>query len=393
MVNVSDVGNGIDTITINDTTNFKITLNGSSGDVYRTGTIENNTLLAIGSYSLNVTANDTLGVTNITRFFITVQDTTAPTWNQTPTNQAVTYTSPFSYQVNASDPSGLGLYSLNATSNFTINSSTGLIENSTGLVINTILTITISVNDTYGNILSATITITVQDPTPYGAITVNPVSGGTEFKDGEVANIGIQVVNASNSPVTSATCKVSIFSPDMVALVSSAAIPYQPSTLATYTYAYTIPDSEGVYTWEVECNSTDGYADYAGGQFHNSDWSNKIKGGGNMSVLIFGVLAFTFLLLSVIMRFKHTTDEEGNAVSTNVLSIYLFEIMGLLMAQIGIKTVVEEIIEDYSASMANTAGVGVTIFNIFIYLYVGILLLKTVLYIAKEFMSSQQWND
>ncbi|GAG98183.1 unnamed protein product, partial [marine sediment metagenome] len=99
---------------INDTTNFKINA--------ATGLIENNTLLPVGNLSFIVFVNDTTGNTLNATVFIETLDTTPPTWNQTPQGFGFIYGRNVTYQVNASDPSGLDVYSLSDSSNFTINS-------------------------------------------------------------------------------------------------------------------------------------------------------------------------------------------------------------------------------------------------------------------------------
>jgi len=148
-------GSGISKYKINDTTNFQINVDN--------GTITNKTGLNIGFYLINVSVNDTIGNINSSIFKVTVQDTTAPTWNQTPTNQEVNYPDAFSYQVNASDLSPLSTYYIDDTTNFTIDSTTGIIINNTLLIGNKIYGLNVSVNDTIGNILSQLINITVND--------------------------------------------------------------------------------------------------------------------------------------------------------------------------------------------------------------------------------------
>ena len=59
-----------DTYFINDTTKFKI--NSSNG------TVQNNTVLGIGTYQLNVSVNDTSGNVNSTYYQVTVQVSVAP---------------------------------------------------------------------------------------------------------------------------------------------------------------------------------------------------------------------------------------------------------------------------------------------------------------------------
>ena len=88
-----------------------------------------------------------------------LNDTTAPTWVQTPANQTVNYGQPFGYKVNATDDIAISAYSVNDTANFAINSS-GYVTNNTLLDVGT-YGLNITVNDTSGNKNSALVTVTV----------------------------------------------------------------------------------------------------------------------------------------------------------------------------------------------------------------------------------------
>ncbi|TFG27083.1 hypothetical protein EU527_18985 [Candidatus Thorarchaeota archaeon] len=101
---------------------------------------------------------------------VTVTDTTGPSWVTIPTDQEITVGESFSYQVIASDLSGIGSYSLNDTVHFQI-SAMGLITNTVPLEIG-IYGLQITIVDIYGNELTAAITVTViaappSDMTPY----------------------------------------------------------------------------------------------------------------------------------------------------------------------------------------------------------------------------------
>ena len=69
-----DITTGMENIFVNDTTNFKITTNGTAGDFSMSAAIENDTGLSIGKYYLNITANDTEGKTVSETIEIWVQD-------------------------------------------------------------------------------------------------------------------------------------------------------------------------------------------------------------------------------------------------------------------------------------------------------------------------------
>jgi len=159
-VNVTDDYN-ISTITVNDTTNFKITVNGSANDKYRSGLIENNTYLSLTSYSLNISASDEPGRVTSHIITITVQDTTPPTWDQTPTDQNNEFGEYFSYQVNASDLL-LDAYGINDTTNF--NLTGGLITSAYIGSTTDSYSLNITANDTSGNTISVVISINPVTP-------------------------------------------------------------------------------------------------------------------------------------------------------------------------------------------------------------------------------------
>lgn len=89
------------------------------------------------------------------------EDHDAPIWDQTPKDQIVEYGEYFTYDINASDISGIAHYWINDTSNFYINTD--------GLIISiTILNVgeywlEIRAYDPYDNFISAEIKITVNN--------------------------------------------------------------------------------------------------------------------------------------------------------------------------------------------------------------------------------------
>ncbi len=87
-----------------------------------------------------------------------------PTWDQMPTNQTLEFGITFLYDINASDTSGINAYWINDTSNFQIDLA-GIITNITTLFAGEYW-LEVSVNDTYGNILSTTIKITIEPASP-----------------------------------------------------------------------------------------------------------------------------------------------------------------------------------------------------------------------------------
>ncbi|MGQ4911344.1 MAG: LVIVD repeat-containing protein [Candidatus Thorarchaeota archaeon] len=139
---------------LNDTVHFSID---------SLGLVTNNTPLDIGVYGLQVWVNDTAGNTATAEFSITVLDTRPPEWVVEPTDQVVEAGDPFSYELTATDPSGIDHWWINDTVHFTI-SSTGLVTNITALEAGE-YSIEVRVYDPYGHYSSAVITITVEAAT------------------------------------------------------------------------------------------------------------------------------------------------------------------------------------------------------------------------------------
>ncbi|MCK4963014.1 MAG: hypothetical protein KAS19_11035, partial [Anaerolineales bacterium] len=152
-LNASDPS-GIDTWWLNDTVHFTMDPN--------TGIITNATVLPVDTYGLQIWVNDTVNNIQTTTFTVTVQDTTPPTWDQTPTDQTIELGNPFRYDLNATDPSGLDMWWLNDTAHFTMDPNTGIITNATALPMG-IYGVQVWINDSYTNTRTRTFTITVQD--------------------------------------------------------------------------------------------------------------------------------------------------------------------------------------------------------------------------------------
>ena len=88
-----------------------------------------------------------------------VTDLTAPTWVNAASDQEITVGDTLSVQFSATDPSGIASYSVNDTVNFAIDSM-GLLISITQLAVGE-YGLRIEVEDNYGNVLVAEITITV----------------------------------------------------------------------------------------------------------------------------------------------------------------------------------------------------------------------------------------
>ncbi len=140
---------------ISDIINFSISVD---------GVITNSTTLAVRDYVLNVGVSDQYGNPLNATITITVEDTTAPEWVDTPENQTIEFTITFlNYNLNASDPSGSLFWWINDTDNFSIDVD-GIITNSTTLAVG-VYGLSIGVCDDYENSLNTTIIITVEDTT------------------------------------------------------------------------------------------------------------------------------------------------------------------------------------------------------------------------------------
>ena len=90
-----------------------------------TGLLENNTVLGLGAYHLQLNASDGTNH-NITTIIVTVSDTITPQWDGMPQDQPAELGQDFSYNLNATDVQTI-IYSVNTT-DFTID-GTGLLEN------------------------------------------------------------------------------------------------------------------------------------------------------------------------------------------------------------------------------------------------------------------------
>ncbi len=120
--------------------------------------------LPVGVYNVTLIVYHVSGHWLANESTLTVVDTLAPTWTVTPADQILDYNTPLSYQLQASDPSGIASWAIDDTTNFTI-SSTGLLTNATFLVPG-IYYVEITVTDVYSHSVSVTIMITVNEPVP-----------------------------------------------------------------------------------------------------------------------------------------------------------------------------------------------------------------------------------
>lgn len=124
-----------------------------------------------GSNTVYVWANDTSGNENQSSITFYI-DSLAPTFDNL-ANQSIYDNQSLSYNIDATD-SGIGLnkFSINWTSTFTINEDTGVVTNTSGLGIDQIYYINVTVNDTLGNLNSGIFWVNV---TNHSIVDIPPV--------------------------------------------------------------------------------------------------------------------------------------------------------------------------------------------------------------------------
>ncbi|MGY5852714.1 MAG: right-handed parallel beta-helix repeat-containing protein [Candidatus Thorarchaeota archaeon] len=142
---------GLEQWSIDDTTDFHID---SSGVLSSVG------MLDVGTHTLNISVSDPYGHTTSVVINIFVEDTTPPTWVVVPSNQSLIYGQSLNYDLDASDISGIDEWSLDDTAHFTI-SEEGVLS-FVGVLPVGDYEVRVTVSDTYGNEVSATIIVTIR---------------------------------------------------------------------------------------------------------------------------------------------------------------------------------------------------------------------------------------
>jgi len=120
--------------------------------------------LPAGVYNVTLVTYHVSGHWLANQSTLTVVDTMAPSWTVTPEDQTVDYNVALSYQLQASDPSGIESWAVNNTVSFAISSS-GLLTNATALDPG-IYYVEVTVTDEYSHSVTVTIMITVNEPVP-----------------------------------------------------------------------------------------------------------------------------------------------------------------------------------------------------------------------------------
>jgi hypothetical protein len=119
--------------------------------------------LSLGTYEYHLMVRDHVGYRTDDYINVTIEDHMAPDWIVQPSNEILEYGDPFSQQLSASDPSGIGGWYIDDYENFTITLD-GLLTNNTILEIGD-YNLTVSVEDSLANIRDYEITISVVLPT------------------------------------------------------------------------------------------------------------------------------------------------------------------------------------------------------------------------------------
>lgn len=140
---------------------------------FNEGVVESKVVLPKGVYALRVRVTNIYGrcITGLFYVHVTVDASKAPKWLTIPTDQSLAYDEKFDCQVMVMDPSGIDHWELNDTVHFKLTEwhyaegCTARITNGTFLAPGA-YGLSIDVFDTYGNKLSAVITISVDLPEP-----------------------------------------------------------------------------------------------------------------------------------------------------------------------------------------------------------------------------------
>ncbi|TFG99504.1 MAG: right-handed parallel beta-helix repeat-containing protein, partial [Candidatus Thorarchaeota archaeon] len=117
--------------------------------------------LPVGVYNITLVVYHVSGHLLANQSTLTVVDTMSPTWTLTPVDQTLEYNEALSYQIEASDASGISSWAVNDTASFAI-SATGLLTNATFLAPG-VYNVEITVTDAYSHSISTTIMITVNE--------------------------------------------------------------------------------------------------------------------------------------------------------------------------------------------------------------------------------------
>ena len=216
-LNITYPANNFNTSSTNLNVNYTVSdLNGISACWYSNDSMTFNTTLAScanittvswseGQHNVTIYANDTFNNINSSTIRFSI-DNIAPTFNNL-ANQTVTYGNAFSYQINATDTSGISCFTVNDT-NFNINCS-GYLRNNT-LVSTGFYWLNITTNDSANNVNSALISVNVT-LRPNIALTLISPTGNINASQYQMFQVSVNVscsntdcgeINVSLDPTT-----------------------------------------------------------------------------------------------------------------------------------------------------------------------------------------------
>lgn len=237
----SDSGLGVGSVSFNVTAPDGSLVNSSTSAA---GEVNLSTgLTQIGTYTVNLRANDTLGNVNSTSDTFLVNDTIAPTFSNL-ANQTINDTDALGYDIDATDVSGISCFTVNDTTNFAINCS-GYLRNATRLNVG-FYWINITVNDTVNNRNSGVIYVNVSAADNQAPLLSYGV--GTE-NDNEISS-GSIYVNVSASDVNENKVVFSLYNSSgvvnsSVLSIGTRTINFTGLSAGTYRYNVTVNDTYG----------------------------------------------------------------------------------------------------------------------------------------------------
>ena len=188
-----------------------------------------------GSNTTTVYVNDSSGnLANVTLTFFA--DSVAPTFSHVLLNRTISPTTSLDYDINATD-SGIGIqtFSVNDTTNFAINSS-GWLKNNTNLSVGT-YNLNITVNDSLGNAVSDMMSVTISSDTTAPVVTISYPANTTYSAQ-------VTVLNYTYVETAPDRCWYS---------TNNGAT---NSTSVSMGTNFSISSSEGSNTWITYCNDT-----------------------------------------------------------------------------------------------------------------------------------------
>jgi hypothetical protein len=194
--NISNKTNEYDTnfiFDINATDNIEFdcfAVNDTNFTIDCDGILQNDTLLALGTYHLNITINDTAGNENSSFMLVNVTDTIAPVFTNI-SNISVYDLDLFTYDVNATDAHGVQCFTVNDTTNFQIN-CTGFLENKTALS-EGLYDLNISINDSSGNLNWSLMTINVSIKPIIGISLITPTANVTNVSQDQTYEVSVNI--------------------------------------------------------------------------------------------------------------------------------------------------------------------------------------------------------